>query len=77
MANLLILLVAWSGIEPPTQGFSVLEKYCLTLLKIVDTINTNQHIEPIALDNSTAGVLIEIDLNSQNRLTSALTSWPM
>ena len=72
MANLLILLVAWSGIEPPTQGFSVQAKYCLTLLKIVDTINTNQHIELIALDNSTAGVLIFIHQNSAFQSVNSL-----
>jgi len=43
-------LVAWGGIEPPTQGFSIQKNTCLTLLKRIDRINTNQQLKSKALD---------------------------
>jgi hypothetical protein len=57
-------LVAWGGIEPPTQGFSIPPKLCLTPLKRVDRIHINQQLSVIELDRRTATVLIGIHQNS-------------
>ena len=70
-------VVAWDGIEPPTQGFSILIFYYFTVLIDAGRINTNQQLTVDTLDKSTATALIEIRPNSGNSLTSALTSWPM
>jgi hypothetical protein len=42
--------VAWGGIEPPTQGFSIPTNNHLTPLILVATINTNQQVTSEALD---------------------------
>jgi len=37
------MVVAWGGIEPPTQGFSILDIFYLPLLIAIYIINKNQH----------------------------------
>jgi hypothetical protein len=43
-------LVAWGGIEPPTQGFSIHTFHYLLLLIEATTININQQLTSVLLD---------------------------
>jgi hypothetical protein len=61
--------VAWGGIEPPTQGFSVPPSICFSVLIGDDEININQQITSIPLLEFTATVLIGIDQNSAKLAT--------
>jgi hypothetical protein len=50
----LLGLVAWGGIEPPTQGFSIHTFLYFPLLIGADRINTNQRLMADALGKNTA-----------------------
>ena len=49
-----ICLVAWDGIEPPTQGFSIHTFLYFPLLIGADRINTNQRLMTDTLGKNTA-----------------------
>ena len=57
-------MVAWGGIEPPTQGFSIPNNNYLTELIVIARININQRVKSDVLDKQTADSLINIRLNS-------------
>ena len=65
-------LVAWGGIEPPTQGFSIHTFYYLPPLIEIGSININQQLTSDSLDKRTAPTLINIGLYSLNLPTDCL-----
>ena len=68
------MMVAWGGIEPPTQGFSIPKNNYLTALIVVVRINKNQQLTRFWLDIKLVSTLIYIPQNGAKMATQWLHS---